>query len=356
MFYFFPCVLSTINQEQTNANNSTNFRGMLNNKTLLKGLEKISEHGTSFAAGTSLVMALGVRPLAILSTPNTEKENKQYASTNSICSGLIKFGLVEAIALPVENAVKKIDQNPQKYLKPSTIKNLQSSSEKLIDSKSYNLATQILKLGTGFLTAVPKSMLTIALLPVLMDKIFHIKKNDTQTTITQKPTSNQKPNTKQLSFNGKLTNLTAKGLGKILDNIKFQNFAKRHQYEEKNIAKHISAATDILLTSSFAYQTHKSKKIKDNRKKALIYNNVISTAITLTGGYSIDRLIKNKFAQINKADPKLSKYIEGINILRPTIIFAGIYYGILPVFSTYISDKIDKYLEKNHPEQNNPTY
>ncbi len=337
--------------------NSTNFRGMLNNKTLLKGLEKISEHGTSFAAGTSLVMALGVRPLAILSTPNTEKENKQYASTNSICSGLIKFGLVEAIALPVENAVKKIDQNPQKYLKPSTIKNLQSSSEKLIDSKSYNLATQILKLGTGFLTAVPKSMLTIALLPVLMDKIFHIKKNDTQTTITQKP------NTKQLSFNGKLTNLTAKGLGKILDNIKFQNFAKRHQYEEKNIAKHISAATDILLTSSFAYQTHKSKKIKDNRKKALIYNNVISTAITLTGGYSIDRLIKkqtdkfiNKFAQINKADPKLSKYIEGINILRPTIIFAGIYYGILPVFSTYISDKIDKYLEKNHPEQNNPTY
>ena len=337
--------------------NSTNFRGMLNNKTLLKGLEKISEHGTSFAAGTSLVMALGVRPLAILSTPNTEKENKQYASTNSICSGLIKFGLVEAVALPVENAVKKIDQNPQKYLKPSTIKNLQSSSEKLIDSKSYNLATQILKLGTGFLTAVPKSMLTIALLPVLMDKIFHIKKNDTQTTITQKP------NTKQLSFNGKLTNLTAKGLGKILDNIKFQNFAKRHQYEEKNIAKHISAATDILLTSSFAYQTHKSKKIKDNRKKALIYNNVISTAITLTGGYSIDRLIKkqtdkfiNKFAQINKADPKLSKYIEGINILRPTIIFAGIYYGILPVFSTYISDKIDKYLEKNHPEQNNPTY
>lgn len=38
---------------------------LLNNKTLLKGLEKISEHGASFAAGTSLVMSLGVRPLAI---------------------------------------------------------------------------------------------------------------------------------------------------------------------------------------------------------------------------------------------------------------------------------------------------
>ena len=47
---------------------------------------------------------------------NVKKENKQYATTNSIASGLIKFGMVEAIALPIENAVKKIDKNPEKYL------------------------------------------------------------------------------------------------------------------------------------------------------------------------------------------------------------------------------------------------
>ena len=332
---------------------TTNFTGVLNNKILLKSLEKISEHGTSFAAGTSLIMALGVRPLAILSTPNTEKENKQYASTNSICSGLIKFGLVEAIAIPIENAVKKIDKNPQKYLKPSTIKNFQSTSKTLINSKSYNLATQILKLGTGFLTAIPKSMLTIALIPILMDKIFHINKDEKQTTTITKKINPSNNTSNTLSFKGRLTDITAKGLSKILDNTRFQNFVKKYQHEEKNIAKHISAATDILLTSSFVYQTHKSKKIKDNRKKALIYNNIISTAITLTGGYSLDRLIKKqtdkfitRFSQVNKTDPKLHKYIEGINILRPTLIFAGIYYGILPIFSTYISDKIDKHLEK----------
>ena len=82
----------------------------------------------------------------------------------------------------------------------------------------------------------------------------------------------------------------------------------------------------------------------------IIYNNIISTGITLLGGYGVDLLMKNKtrkfiekFKQLNAADPKVLKYVEGINILRPTIIFAAIYYGILPMFSTYLSEKIDKH-------------
>ena len=323
---------------------NSNFTGLLNNKILLKGLEKVSEHGTSFAAGTSLAMSLTVRPFAINATPDVEKENKQYAIANSICSGVIKFGIVEAIALPIENAVKNIDQNPEKYLKPQTIKNLQETSKKLVESKSYKLSTQIMKLSTGFITAIPKSMLTIALIPIIMDKLFNIRKNDKKQKF-----ENQN---KDIHFTGSINENISKGIGKLIDNIKFQNFVKKHKQEDKNIAIHITAATDILLTSSFAYQTNKSDKIKDNRKKALIYNNVISTAITLIGGYGIDNIIKNKtgrfiekFSKINKGDPKLHKYIEGINIVRPAIIFAGIYYGILPIFSTYMAEKIDKYIE-----------
>lgn len=323
---------------------NSNFTGLLNNKILLKGLEKVSEHGTSFAAGTSLAMSLTVRPFAINATPDVEKENKQYAIANSIGSGIIKFGIVEAVALPIENAVKNIDKNPEKYLKPQTIKNLQETSKKLVESKSYKLSTQIMKLSTGFITAIPKSMLTIALIPVIMDKLFNIRKNDKKQKF-----ENQN---KDIHFTGSINENISKGIGKLIDNIKFQNFVKKHKQEDKNIAKHITAATDILLTSSFAYQTNKSDKIKDNRKKALIYNNVISTAITLIGGYGIDNIIKNKtgrfiekFSKINKGDPKLHKYIEGINIVRPAIIFAGIYYGILPIFSTYMAEKIDKYIE-----------
>lgn len=312
---------------------------ILKNKILLKGLEKISEHGTSFAAGTSLVMSLAVRPLAILSTPDTEKENKHYAIANSICSGIIKFCMVEAVAVPIEKAVKNIGNNPEKYLK---------NSKNFAGTKAYNLVAQVLKLGTGFLTAVPKSMLTIALIPVIMDKLF-VKNKQKDKKINQITISNNNPN-----FTGSLTNSVSKGLAKIFDNKKVQEYAIKYQGKDKDIAKHISAGTDILLTTTFAYQTNKSDKIKENRKKALIYNNVISTAITLFGGYGIDSFVKRKtqkfidnFKKINASDVKINKYIEGINILRPAIIFAGIYYGVLPIFSTYMSEKTDKFINRN---------
>lgn len=326
-----------------NCNNSNFTTRLLKNKTLLKSLEKISEHGTSFSAGTSLLMSLSVRLLAIHSTPDVEKENKQYAMSNSICSGLIKFGMVEAIALPIEKAVKNIDNNPAKFLK---------SSEKFAGTKAYKLITQMFKLGTGLVMAIPKSMLTIALIPVIMDKLFFNKKNEVKNSAEKFETSTK---TKNTNFTGRFTDTISKGIGKVIDNKKIQKLAIKFQDKDKDIAKHISAGTDILLTSSFAYQTSKSKKIKENRKKALIYNNVISTAITLVGGYGIDNLIKNKtskfidkFKQINASDPKLQKYVEGMNILRPAIIFAGIYYGILPMFSTFMAEKIDKYIESRN--------
>ncbi len=329
--------------------NQKNFTGLLNNKYLLKGLEKVSEHGTTFSAGTALAMSLTVRPLAILSTPDVEKENKQYACANSIVSGLIKFGMIEAIALPIENAVKKIDAHPKKYLENQTIKNFTETSQELTNSKSYKLATQILKLSTGFITAIPKSILTIAFIPFVMDKIFNLK-----IPVEKKEKSKLKTRdyNDKIPFTGKITEELPKKIGKLLDIKSFQNFVKKYQNEDKNIAKHITAGTDILLTGSFAYQTNKSNKIKDERKKVLIYNNIISTAITLTGGYSIDRLIKSKtskfiekFSKINANDPKLNKYIEGLNIIRPAIIFAGIYYGLLPIISTYMAEKTDKYLQ-----------
>lgn len=336
--------------------NSTNLATrILKNKHVLNGLEKISEHGTTFAAGTSLFMSLTVRPLAIFATPDTEKENKQYAAANSICSGLIKFGMVEAVALPIEYAVKNIDNNPEKFLKSSTIKNL-AGEKNLANSRSYKLLTQILKLSSGFFTAIPKSMLTIALIPIIMDKLFFRK------TKVKSQENSQPPQNKNINFTGRFTEKLSKGIGKIIDCDSVQKFATRFKTNDKDIAKHISASTDLLLTGSFAYQTSKSDKIKENRKKALIYNNFIATAITLGGGYAIDGIIKNKtekfvekFKTINASDPKLAKYIEGIHILRPALIFAAIYYGILPIFSTYTAEKVDKYLErrqKNNPQKN----
>jgi len=320
---------------------------ILKNRYFLKGLEKISEHGTSFLAGTSLVMSLTVRPLAIMTTPDTEKENKQYAASNSICSGLMKFVMVEAVALPLENAVKNIDKTPEKYLKKLSIARLTDNKNVLSESKSYKLLTQIIKLSAGFLTAIPKSIFTVALIPLIMDNLFRKNKRHRENLVSNiKSKPLETPN-----FTGHFTNKISKGIGKLIDDKRLQDFAIKYQNKDKDIAKHITAGTDILLTSTAVYQTDKSEKIEQNRKKALIYNNIISTAITILGGYGIDRLIKNKtnkfvdnFKTLNASDPKLAKYVEGINILRPALIFAFVYYGILPIFSTFMSEKIDKFV------------
>jgi hypothetical protein len=214
--------------------------------------------------------------------------------------------------------------------------------------------TQIIKLGAGVVTAIPKSMITIALIPILMDKLFPKRKKEQE--LNKKIVQVDKT---PLNFTGNITNKISKNLGKMIDNQKFQNFAMKNKNQSEDIAKHITAGTDILLTTTSVIQTNNSKGIKEERKKALIYNNIISTAVTLLGGYQIDKLVKKKtgkfiekFKKINANDPKLNKYIEGINILRPALIFAGIYYGILPIISTYSSEKIDKLIQKQKLNSN----
>ena len=159
-------------QIKTITNNNPSFKSIWTNKAVLKGLETISEHSTSFIAATSLIMASGVRTLTISKTPNIDEENKKHLMANSILSGLTKFLMVEAIAIPIENAVKKIDKSPEKFLNQNTINSLKEMGKNLSQSNKYNFATQLLKLSTGLITAIPKSMLTIALLPIFMNKLF----------------------------------------------------------------------------------------------------------------------------------------------------------------------------------------
>lgn len=329
----------------TSNNQGQHFTGMLNNKHLLKSLETISEHGASFTAGTSFIMSLVVRPMAINATPNIKKENKQHASTSSFCSALMKLGVVEAVALPIENAIKKIDNAPNEYLTPDTIKKFSKTNSKLVDSQSYRLATQFLKLGTGFITAIPKSMLTVALIPIVLDKLF-----PQPDKIEQLPKYNNITK-KSLTFTGR--DYITKGVSKLLNNKHLQDFANKHQKLEPDIAKHMSAGTDLLLTTSYSINTAKSQKIKEDQKRPLILNSIIGTGITLAGGYPLDNAIKKasqpllaKFIEANKNSPKLSKYLEGVNILRPALIFASIYYIALPIISTFLAGKTDELLSQ----------
>lgn len=338
-------------------NNSQSFKGVLNNKYLLKGLEKVADHSTTFIAATTLAMAVGVRPLSIALTPKVEKENKQYAIANSIASGLVKFAMVEAIALPIEKAVKNIDKNPSNYLSKETISVLKGRANNLKEAKNYKVLTQFFKLAAGFITAIPKSMITVALIPVLMKKFFKQKSNVQENKYKNLKNENVSPVfrsiNKEVSFKGGYSQTLTSGISKVMNNKNIHKLISNHNFNDVNLARNMSVATDVLLTTSAVVGTMKNKKINEERKKPLIFNNIISTAITLIAGCGIDKLAQkgsksliDKFSEVNKNDPKLYKYIQGINIIRPTLIFAAVYYGLLPMLTTYSADKLNKFINK----------
>ena len=233
------------------------------NRIFKKGLEFASNKSAIFVGSVSLALSTIARPIAILSTPNTNKENKKYACIKSFASTAVGYGLMLGASLPVSNALNEIDKNKTKYLKPQTLKRLSTP-------KKYAFATQLFNLGLGFLIAIPKSILTCALIPPFMAKIF--------------PKKEKKK--KNISFTGNLS----KGIGKLIDTNAVQKLTEK--FHNTNFEQHIMCLTDVVATGAFITQTAKNKKIEQDRKNALMYNAGISTGLCIAGSYIIDKALK----------------------------------------------------------------
>lgn len=155
-----------------------NIQKLCTNKLFKRSLEFASDNGALFSSGFALFTATLLRPAAIFSTPGVKKENKEYACAKSISSGVIGFLIMAAVSSPIAAAVKKINENPEKFLKQKTINFLKDGAE-LVKSSKYSKATQLFKLGSDFICAIPKAVLTCALIPPLMSWLFpkRTKKN-----------------------------------------------------------------------------------------------------------------------------------------------------------------------------------
>ena len=146
-------------------------QAVYNSKILKKGLEFAADNGSLFVATASLALSTIARPIVIMGTPDTDKENKKYACAKSLASSAVGYLLMLGASMPVSKAIKKIDKNPSKYLKSETIEALKAGEKSLAKSKRYGFATQLFKLGLGFVIAVPKSIMTCALIPSVMSSL-----------------------------------------------------------------------------------------------------------------------------------------------------------------------------------------
>lgn len=323
-----------------------------NSAILKKGLSLAADNSALFAAGTSLVLSGTVRPIAIALTPKTEKENKKHAIVKSIASSAVGFSIMLLATKPVSKAINKINENPKNFLKQATIETLKAGEKTLNSSKKYNFATQLFKLGLGFLIATPKSIITSGLISPLMKKIFPKEEKEKEKEKTTNPLNAQKISFKN-SLYDKYTDKIATGIGNLMNTKTVQNLAEK--FHKTNFEMHMMNLTDVLTTGVFVAKTMNDKKLDEKRRKVLSINSVLSTSMSVLGGLGVNKLIEKPtekftegFKKANKNSPDLAKHLEGIRVAKSALILGGIYYIFIPVISTFLAERVEKKLDKTH--------
>lgn len=366
---------------------NVSFGGLASNKLFKKLLEKSEANGALCSAAAMLLACCVLRPISIMTSENVEKENRMIAATKSIASGIIGFVLMFLVSKPIEHAIKKINENPEKYLDKNAMqKLLQGNAKNTEKSRVYNVATRFFKSAADMVTAAPKGSLTIILIPPLLNVIFkkeRAKKQgkelpQTNLLIQHTPNVNdvedyaeQKhyvffkgdKNSKNLvSFKGlyqtkmynNFTEKLAQKFGKVLSNEKVQNWADK--LKNTSIESHVMALSGTIVSTFYVINTMLSKKIEESRKEPLIYNSVISWALANIGAYTIDGVLnkhikafEKEYKKVNANDTNLDKQLRGIKIVKSALIFGMMYRWVTPWISTILAEKV---WNKKHEKQN----
>lgn len=156
-------------------------------------LEYVHNHNIATSALIALGFAGVLRPATILSLPGKkDKEDKIYASGHSIASGLIGFVVSLILTSPLDEALK--DHDGTFYYKSKKLEELDKQIKELkameltptIKKQLSSLKNEAdaLKLFTknipDWFIAVPRAMLTIALIPPILKYVFGVDKNKKQ--------------------------------------------------------------------------------------------------------------------------------------------------------------------------------
>ncbi len=182
--------------------------GILTKKWFNKFLTYSYEHNISTSALVALVLAGVLRPTMIMALPGKkDKEDKIYASGHSMASAILGFVASTLLTSPLDSSVKALFSNPEKYgsKKLSKIHRVQEALEKranlrnesgvIINRKSRELYKYVMKHKDNleilaknipdWIIAVPRSILTIALIPPILKYVFGVEKKKKPDTVAE---------------------------------------------------------------------------------------------------------------------------------------------------------------------------
>lgn len=345
------------------------------NKNFNKFLDLLADNSLIADALIALGLTTIARPASIYAIPTkdpVEKKKNNYQVAHSVATGILGLGTTIAVAEPVKRGVKKLMNNPEKYMKK--------------DASYIKENARVFKETAGRLHQpifLPlRAALTIMIVPPLLhmfglsktsnnikpeDKakidysFMSFKGNDTKSfkgfnkVKSSYDAAQDKAAKANPSFKGAGSAVTegiAKGVGKIADT----NASKRfiNWFKDKNWFPHLIAAESLWLSGFYMQQTAQSKKIEKDQKLPMILNQGITAVLCTIGAYKLDGVINKKLDKYKEVYKRMNPQLEekvmnrrlmGIRLLGPIVIFTTIYRFIGPVVVTPIANKISEWIE-----------
>lgn len=139
------------------------------NRALNYFLTLAEKNNVAFSATFALILTGIFRPAAIVALPGNKKnkDDQKYAAAHSIASGIIGYICATAVSKPVADGLKKVLEEPSKYLKDKNKAGYLEASKK-VSRAANNWITR----GVDIAMAIPKAFITIALIPPILKYIF----------------------------------------------------------------------------------------------------------------------------------------------------------------------------------------
>ena len=152
----------------------------------------------------------------------------------------------------------------------------------------------------------------------------------------------------------------ARGFGLLINATPMQKFISAVQ-NSKNGMMHLISSVSIMLTISTMNKIRKSEKIEEEQKLPLQLSEALTTAVTVTGGYTADKYLDkyhqkfvDTFNHVNKdlvaKNPEAWK--SGLNLSKKLLITGFLYRYLGPVLVAPVSNKLStKLMQGRKPKQ-----
>lgn len=168
-----------------------------------------SDHNISTSALVALILAGIMRPATIMALPGKkDKDDKTYAAGHAMASGIIGFVFSTILTSPFDESIKKVFDENGKFAGPKLkkINDQIKKLEKQKESKSISEAAQkelkslirieeakrtLLKNIPDWFIAVPRAMLTIALIPPILKYVFGLEKKKSENKSKEQQSAQQ---------------------------------------------------------------------------------------------------------------------------------------------------------------------